>query len=139
MSDNLKILLRPDFGFLFMVQMTPLPNGARRCVRRYCVVRYGSSLWSRIRTGDHVETAELRPLSLGELLDRTFTLYRNNFWLFVGIMAVPAALGIPVSFLALQFDVNLFANPAAGPPSPRLIWGFFGWYVVFLLVGTMLY
>lgn len=86
-----------------------------------------------------METAELRPLSLGELLDRTFTLYRNNFWVFVGIMAVPAALGIPVTFLVLQFDVNLFANPAAGPPSPRLIWGFLGWYFVFWLVGTMLY
>ena len=28
---------------------------------------------------------ELRPLNLGELLDRTFTLYRNHFLLFVGI------------------------------------------------------
>ena len=32
---------------------------------------------------------QLRPLSVGELLDRTFGLYRNNFVLFVGIMAVP--------------------------------------------------
>jgi len=32
---------------------------------------------------------ELRPLSLGELLDRTFSLYRNHFWLFVGITAIP--------------------------------------------------
>jgi hypothetical protein len=31
----------------------------------------------------------LRPLSIGELLDRTFSLYRNNFVLFVGIMTVP--------------------------------------------------
>jgi hypothetical protein len=31
----------------------------------------------------------LRPLTLGELLDRTFYLYRNNFGLFVGISAVP--------------------------------------------------
>lgn len=30
----------------------------------------------------------LRPLSLGELLDRTFQLYRNHFVLFVGITAV---------------------------------------------------
>jgi hypothetical protein len=33
--------------------------------------------------------AELRPLSLGELLDRTFSLYRSHFWLFVGISAIP--------------------------------------------------
>ena len=30
--------------------------------------------------------AELRPLGLGELIDRTFTLYRNHFWLFCGVM-----------------------------------------------------
>jgi Membrane domain of glycerophosphoryl diester phosphodiesterase len=33
-------------------------------------------------------TTALRPLSLGELLDRTFHLYRNSFGLFVGITAV---------------------------------------------------
>ena len=31
----------------------------------------------------------LRPLSVSELLDRTFHLYRRNFLVFVGIMAVP--------------------------------------------------
>jgi Membrane domain of glycerophosphoryl diester phosphodiesterase len=34
----------------------------------------------------------LRPMSLSELLDRVFTLYRNNFWLFCGIMALPEAV-----------------------------------------------
>src|SRR5215470_16071492 len=32
---------------------------------------------------------ELRPLSLGELLDRTFFLYRKHFLVFVGIVAFP--------------------------------------------------
>lgn len=32
---------------------------------------------------------ELRPLSLGEILDRTFSLYRRNFLLFIGITAIP--------------------------------------------------
>jgi len=32
---------------------------------------------------------DLRPLSLGEILDRTFSLYRNNFLLFFGITAIP--------------------------------------------------
>lgn len=32
---------------------------------------------------------DLRPLSLGELLDRSFFLYRKNFLLFAGIMALP--------------------------------------------------
>jgi hypothetical protein len=34
----------------------------------------------------------LRPMSTGQLLDHTFTLYRKNFLLFVGIATVgPAA------------------------------------------------
>ena len=32
---------------------------------------------------------DLRPLSLGELLDRTFFLYRRNFLLFIGIAGIP--------------------------------------------------
>jgi hypothetical protein len=36
-----------------------------------------------------IQAAELKPMSLSELLDRTFTLYRNRFWLFCGIMVIP--------------------------------------------------
>ena len=32
-----------------------------------------------------MSTLDLRPLSIGELLDRTFSLYRRHFILFVGI------------------------------------------------------
>ena len=35
---------------------------------------------------------ELRPLSLGEILDRTFTLYRKRFWLFAGLAVVSASV-----------------------------------------------
>ncbi len=35
---------------------------------------------------------DLRPLSLGELLDRTFFLYRRNFFLFIGIAAIPYSI-----------------------------------------------
>src|SRR5512136_2164055 len=34
----------------------------------------------------------LRPLSLSQVLDRTFSLYRKNFVLFAGIGALPPAL-----------------------------------------------
>jgi hypothetical protein len=34
-------------------------------------------------------TSALRPLSTGELLDRTFSLYRSHFGLFIGIFALP--------------------------------------------------
>lgn len=35
---------------------------------------------------------ELRPLSLGEILDRTFTVYRSRFWLFAGIATTIALI-----------------------------------------------
>ncbi len=43
----------------------------------------------------------LRPLSLGELLDRTFSVYRSRFWLFCGIGAISALLQTSISALQL--------------------------------------
>src|SRR6266850_1443400 len=40
---------------------------------------------------------DLRPLSLGEILDRTFSLYRRHFLLFVGIAAIPHVLVLGVT------------------------------------------
>jgi Membrane domain of glycerophosphoryl diester phosphodiesterase len=53
----------------------------------------------------------LRPLSISELLDRTFHLYRNNFLIFVGIMAVPQLI---VLALRLMLAVTLTASPFGG-------------------------
>jgi hypothetical protein len=39
-----------------------------------------------------VKSLDLRPLSVGEILDRTFTLFRGNFLLFLGICAIPQIL-----------------------------------------------
>jgi hypothetical protein len=39
-----------------------------------------------------VADVDLRPMTLGEVLDRTFTLYKKHFWLFVGIMSLPLLL-----------------------------------------------
>ncbi len=63
-----------------------------------------------------MSAADLRPLSLGELLDRTFTLYRNHFWLFVGIMALPQILVTTVA-LTLQALGNRLPTirPGADP------------------------
>ena len=41
--------------------------------------------------------SQLRPLSLGEILDRTAQLYRRNFLLFVGVSAAPTAVIVAVS------------------------------------------
>ena len=43
--------------------------------------------------------AELRPLGLGEILDRTFQLYRSHFLLFAGISSFAAALDLVWSLL----------------------------------------
>ncbi len=57
---------------------------------------------------------DLRPLSLGELLDRTFFLYRRNFLLFVGIAAIPYS---SFSFLCL-IGAFLYGLPGhTRPPS----------------------
>jgi Membrane domain of glycerophosphoryl diester phosphodiesterase len=87
-----------------------------------------------------VETAEIRPLSLGELLDRAFTLYRENFWVFVGIMAIPAALGIPATFLLLEINRAVGITPgAAAPPNPAVVFALLGWYALFFVVGSVVY
>ena len=76
-------------------------------------------------------SADLRPLSLGELLDRTFTLYRNHFWLFVGIMALPQLVIVILSLLLQDLMTPFFAVPATGgpPPAPgemaQMMGGFF--------------
>jgi hypothetical protein len=50
----------------------------------------------------------LRPSTLGEILDRTAQLYRRNFWLFAGVAALPIAIIIAVTALALG---TVFAVP----------------------------
>lgn len=54
---------------------------------------------------------ELRALSLGELLDRSFGLYRRHFLLFVGIMAVPS-----VVMLVISVVMQLLQPPARDAP-----------------------
>jgi len=67
-----------------------------------------------------MDATELRPLTLGELLDRTFRLYRNNFWLFAGIMAIPSAFSIPFGVVVFSMQGSALS---AAPPSPKLLAG----------------
>ena len=68
---------------------------------------------------------ELRPLSLGELLDRAFLLYRRNFPLFAGIMVIPSCVFIPMQFFALQRQGVPFPwnKPSAQPQTPGYTFG----------------
>jgi len=56
-------------------------------------------------------TLDLRPLSLGELLDRTFFLYRRHFLLFVGIAAIPYSFFFIINLAKALLPV--FARSAA--------------------------
>jgi len=84
---------------------------------------------------------ELRPMNLGELLDRTFTLYRSHFVLFVGIMALPQLFAIAA---------NLFTQGIMGPQalmpiggnaqsSPAAIGAMMGGYVAGMGVMALVY
>lgn len=58
----------------------------------------------------------LRPLSAGELLDRAFNLYRNNFVLFAGIMLPPQILlfaGIVWTYYPLEHATSAYDLLAA--------------------------
>jgi len=62
-------------------------------------------------------TLDLRPLSLGELLDRTFFLYRRHFLLFVGIAAIPYSFFFVVN-LATALLPALSRSAASGHVQP---------------------
>ncbi len=66
-----------------------------------------------------MDAIELRPLTLGELLDRAFTLYRTHFWLFVGIMAIPSSLAIPMNFLLLMKQGSPLASLTRQTPQTQ--------------------
>ena len=84
---------------------------------------------------------DLRPLSLGEILDRTFSLYRRNFLLFLGITAIPHLLILalnlaqtmftPLPATRTQVPVEQLQGPAAN--------GIFAFGVLGFLVGFIIY
>ena len=57
----------------------------------------------------------LRPLSLGELLDRAIRLYRHNWLNFVGIIAI---VQIPLTLLSLLVSIGFFGQAAVALQSP---------------------
>jgi hypothetical protein len=59
---------------------------------------------------------DLRPLSTGEVLDRTFQVYRSRFALFAGLALLPAAVSVVTNALRLIYaahqDVHVHAGAA---------------------------
>jgi hypothetical protein len=58
----------------------------------------------------------LRPLSLSELLDRTFFLYRKHFVLFVGIVALPEMIVLAIQLIggAVKLQGSFFGGTMIG-------------------------
>jgi hypothetical protein len=84
--------------------------------------------------------APLRPLTTGELLDRTFNLYRNHFILFAGIAAIAALMF--VAALALLLVLGFRMPATAERVDPRAILAILTVYflviTIFYLVGASL-
>lgn len=57
---------------------------------------------------------DLRPLSTGEVLDRTFQIYRSRFALFAGLAVLPAAVNVVTSGIRLVYAAHLDTRPHAG-------------------------
>ena len=79
----------------------------------------------------------LRPLTLGEILDRTAELYRNNFVLFAGIFAPYAGVALVLNLLLIGLGMLLKNQHVAG----ATIWitlgtGAIEMLILFLLFGA---
>jgi hypothetical protein len=84
-------------------------------------------------------TLDLRPLTLAELLDRSFSTYKRHVWLFAGIMALPATVAM---LMTVGFRLASQPPPPGTPPEqllrfvvPVLI-ATFVFFVIYLVVYT---
>jgi hypothetical protein len=90
-----------------------------------------------------VSSPDLRPLSFGELLDRTFTCYRRHFWVFVGIMAIPQVFLVGMQLLVEglgRYGTGLQAGEGVSEAEAAQVMGvvvgmFLGVLLVFAIYG----
>jgi hypothetical protein len=82
---------------------------------------------------------DLRPMSLGEVLDRTFSLYKQNFWLFAGIVSLPYLLLLLVNVAVAQMGNGASAvGQKGGLPSASMIAGVAAGGVIVLIFYFLL-
>jgi hypothetical protein len=79
----------------------------------------------------------LRPLSLGEILDRTAQLYRANFVLFAGIFAVYCGIGLVLNLLLIGLEELLKAQQTTAMALITLAAAGFELLILFLLIGPV--
>lgn len=88
---------------------------------------------------------DFRPLTLAELLDRSFTLYRRHLWLFVGVMAIPSvfalAAGVISEYLGwvTRSSATATADDAASFETALLMGGLVGGMLLVMLVYVVVY
>lgn len=85
-----------------------------------------------------MSTADLRPMSLGELLDRIFSLYRRHLWVFVGIMAIPSLMALAMALFVPSLQ-QPFPAGAEQAPDPAQVAGFVGTFVAGILIMSVVY
>lgn len=82
----------------------------------------------------------LQPLSLAELLDRMFSLYRKNFVLFFGIMLLPSLLAMASGILMAVFRSPMVTpKPAAPAINPVIVGSAVGGFVVAMVAYWIVY
>ncbi|AFL87324.1 hypothetical protein Terro_1003 [Terriglobus roseus DSM 18391] len=85
----------------------------------------------------------LRPLSTGEILDRTLALYRRRFWLFAGIGAVPAVVltlsNIVRMIVAAYKHLPTTFSPGTAPNAVANAMGTMMLLQVYFLPATLLF
>lgn len=79
----------------------------------------------------------LRPMSASQVLDRTFYLYRRNFWLFAGIAMIVPALTTLVS-LGQVWIFGLPSTPDPTKADPVMMQRFFQDMIMRFVVGATL-
>ncbi|HEV3218562.1 MAG TPA: hypothetical protein VGZ48_02235 [Candidatus Acidoferrales bacterium] len=80
---------------------------------------------------------EIGPLSLGEILDRMFFIYKRNFFVLVLTYGIPVILMIPLLILTIAgFSFSVIAPPSDRSVEATFLLFFF--LVLFICVGTVL-
>ena len=88
-------------------------------------------LASRFLLGVIGLNSNLRPMSTGEILDRTFSLYRNNFLVFAGIAILPASLALVLQLVGIVTHATV-RTPGRTPGEAQLIAIGFELLVIFI-------
>ncbi|UWZ84291.1 procyclic acidic repetitive family protein [Occallatibacter riparius] len=82
----------------------------------------------------------LRPSTLGEILDRTVTLYRSRFLVFFGLAAIPAGMmmGFSGGMVLLLASTGFLSGPAATPKPETFALVFLGMMALGLIALPLL-